>query len=91
MSSSLTCSEDLHSVVLTITDEDVAIGHNSHTLQALEFAITRSPAAKGPKERTVRVEDLDAIVAAVSHKDVALVIHSHSSENHGRKKEFQIY
>lgn len=75
-----TCSKDLHSVVFTVADENVSVGHNGYTLQAFEFTVSGSPASKGSQERTIGMEDLNAVVAAISHKDVTLVIHSHASE-----------
>lgn len=82
----ITFSEDLHTVVLSVADEDVAVGHDRHTLQALELSLARSPAAEGPEEGAVGVEDLDAVVAAVRHEDVALVVHGHAP---ARKREGQ--
>lgn len=79
----ITFSEDLHTVVLSVADEDVAVGHDRHALEALELSLAGSPAAEGPEEGAVGVEDLDAVVAAVRHEDVALVVHGHAPAGRG--------
>lgn len=71
-------SEDLDTVVFTVADKDVAVGHHRHTFKAFEFSLSRSPATEGPQEGAIRVEDLNAVVTAVSHEDVTLVVHSHT-------------
>lgn len=79
--------EHLDAVVLTVTHQNVAIGHDGNTLQTLELTLTRPPAAKGPKEGAIRVEDLDAVVATVRHENVPLVIHRHAPESKERISE----
>lgn len=64
----------LYPMVLPIAHDDVPAAHDGDALQTLELAIAGAPGAEGTEERSVGVEDLDAIVAGVGYYDIALVI-----------------
>ena len=68
-------------MVLPVCDEDGAARADGDALQPLELALGRAPATEAAEERPVRVEDLDSVVAAVRHEDVALVVHGDTPEN----------
>lgn len=65
-------------MVLTIAYDDVSARHDGDAFQTLEFSVTRAPGPEGPEEGAVRVEDLDPVVAGVSHHDVALVVNCYA-------------
>ena len=44
----------------------------------LELPVALTPAAKRPEESSVRVEDLDPVVAGVRHKDEPSLVNCHS-------------
>jgi hypothetical protein len=75
----ITCLEDLDSVVLSVAHQNVAVGHNCHSLQSLELPVPGAPASERSKERSVGVEDLDPVVARVPDADVSLIVHCYSS------------
>lgn len=46
---------------------------------ALKLAVSGAPGTEGRVEATVRVEDLNAVVAAVCDDDEALVVYAHTA------------
>lgn len=66
-------------MVLSVRHQDVALRVDRDTLQALELPFTLAPPAETPEEGSVRVEDLDAIIAGICDEDVALLVHGNSS------------
>lgn len=81
--------ENLYPVVFPITYDDVATGHNGDTFKTLELSVSRTPGPESPEEGSIRMEDLDSIVARISHYDVALVIDSNTPD--GNKIYLIIY
>lgn len=69
----------LYSMIFTVTYNDIPARHNSYAFQAFELSVTRAPRAESSEEVAVRVEDLDPVVARVSHNDVTLVVYSYTS------------
>lgn len=74
-------------MVFPVAHEDVAVGHDGHPFQALELGITGAPGTERAQEASVRVEDLDAVVAGIGHADVALIVDRDASEREERRDE----
>lgn len=66
-------------MVFPVAHEDISVGHDGHSFQALELGITGAPGTERAQEASVRVEDLDAIIAGIGHTDVALVVNRDAS------------
>ena len=73
-------------MVFSICHQNIALGVDRDSLQALELRVPRPPPSEGPQESSVRVENLNAIVAAVGNEDVAFLIHSNSPTKQKKKK-----
>ena len=67
-------------MIFSVAHEDIPVGHDCDSLEALELRVSSAPAAEGAQEGALRVENLDAIIAAVSNEDEALVVHCHAPE-----------
>ena len=65
-------------MVFSICHQNVSLRVDRDSLQALELRVPRPPSTEGPQECSVRVENLNAIVAAVGNEDVAFLIHGNS-------------
>lgn len=70
--------ENLYPMVFPITYDDVATGHNGDTFKTLELSVSRTPGPESPEEGSIRMEDLDSVVARISNYDVALVVDSNT-------------
>lgn len=66
-------------MVLAIADQDVTVRHDRHALKPLELGVAGAPRAKSAQEATVRMEDLNAIVARICNTDEALVVDGHTA------------
>ena len=73
-------------MVLPVRCEDVALGVDGDALEALELGVGRAPAAEAPQEGPVGVEDLDPVVAAVGHENVALLVHGDAPESQEKEE-----
>lgn len=62
-------------MILTIANEYIAVRHNGHALQSFELRITGAPGAESLQKTAIGIEDLYAIIARISHKDIALIVH----------------
>lgn len=65
-------------MVLAIAHDDIPSTHDSDAFQPLELAISRPPRPESPQEGAIRMKDLNAVVAGVSHYDVALVVYCYT-------------
>ena len=72
-------------MVLPVRDENSPTAADRDALQTLELPLGGTPAPKAAKERPIRVEDLDTVVAAVGDKDVALIVDGNTPERIKRK------
>lgn len=61
-------------MIFPVRDQNVPVGVDGDALQALELGGAGAPLAEAAQVGPVGVEDLDAVVAAVSNEDVALVV-----------------
>jgi hypothetical protein len=75
-------------MILPVADDDVAIGQDGDAFQSFELAVAGSPSAEGSDERSIRTEDLDAIVTRIGNDDVALVVHGHTT---AKKTKFLVH
>lgn len=66
-------------MVLSIANQNVAVGHDRNALQPFEFGIAGAPRAERPQKAAVRMENLDAIVAGIGHADEALIVDGHAT------------
>ncbi|GBM90422.1 hypothetical protein AVEN_72329-1 [Araneus ventricosus] len=64
-------------MILPIADDDTAPTGDGQPLEAFELAVSGTPSAERLQEGAVRLEDLDPVVAAVTHDDVPLVVDGH--------------
>ena len=67
-------------MILPIGHQDVALRVDRDPLQTLELSFALTPPAEASQKGSVRVEDLDAVVAGIGDKDVALLVDGNSSE-----------
>jgi hypothetical protein len=58
-------SKDLNPMVLPVGDEYVTGGVDGDSLEALELGVVLAPPPEGAQECSVRVEDLNPVVAGI--------------------------
>ena len=68
-------------MILSIGHQDVALGVDRDALKAFELAFALAPPTEASQEGSVRVENLDSVVAGIRYEDVALLVDGNSSEN----------
>lgn len=78
--------EYLDTMIFTITNEDISIGHNGNAFESFELSIATAPRTKRSQETSIRMENLNAVISRISYAYITLVIYCNSSA----KIEFQI-
>lgn len=78
VSATLSSSKHLDPMIFSVAHQNMAIRHNGNAFEPLEFGIAGAPRAKCTQKASIRMEDLDAIIARIGHTDVALVINGHT-------------
>ena len=73
--------ENLNPMILSVSNQNVALAVHCNSFESLELAIILSPTAKSTEECPIRIEYLDSVISGISDKDEALFIDSNAPKS----------